>query len=69
VCDWISVKDRMPPSDERVLIYAWDWPKTQTEQIGIAVYWQDDEEWWAGGYIYDVTHWAPLLDPPEDSNE
>lgn len=60
--EWISVKDRLPETDKSVIVFV---PMSHEEQdIG---YYQRGK-WWDGrdeGFDEDVTHWTPLLPPPE----
>lgn len=67
--EWISVKDKLPDLEEEVLACAGE--QKFGRQIRVAylhdglsgVYWTyyDYMEW------HDVTHWMPLLKPPEES--
>jgi hypothetical protein len=54
--EWISVKDKMPPSNERVLICS----DCGTVQIG---YTTRKDEWRKVG-VNPVTHWQPLPESP-----
>ena len=62
---WIKCKDRMPPKEERVLIYD-DRGYKFTEDIYIAFYengkWIDDEYLQLG-----ATHWMPLPLKPRET--
>lgn len=62
---WMSVKDRLPPSEEEVLVY------TLWGSFDIALY--RDGEWVSdliGSYDDDdVTHWQPLSEPPKEKND
>ena len=70
--EWISVKDRLPETDEMVLVIASGKPKkniTLDRAYELAEY--DPEGWildmwpeWMGAVI---THWMPLPEPPEVS--
>ena len=59
--EWVSVKNGTPSDHEPVLVYSLATGST------IACYttsgkWLDE----TGNYVYEVTHWMPLLNPPED---
>lgn len=65
--DWISVEDSLPEGVNDVLFV------TQGTVV-MGYYYEPGEEWtnyetkeWDGDYetLTDVTHWAPLPDPPE----
>ena len=59
---WISVKDRLPEGDVRVLVIL-NSKRSDTEM--------DTDRMHAGEWVRwgnDVTHWMPLPEPPEDYN-
>lgn len=76
--EWISVKDRLPPDDEDVLVYHLDDKhitvgyfnsdnvKSYIESDGNTFYidngWETEIPWAPKG---SVTHWMPLPKPPE----
>jgi len=67
--EWISVKDRIPPNDNRVL-------GTDGKKHEIVCCINSDGEWVGAksdyGYLMilsKVTHWMPLQLPPEDKDE
>lgn len=75
--DWISVKERMPPENENVLVYAvskygeLSGPSrcviTKWKELAGRTRWYDP---WLGFCIdYDITHWMPLPDAPEVDDE
>lgn len=77
--EWISVDDKLPEEDVDVLIY-WEAPPTwNCIEIMSRKAWKDEENGIdfencfhdnRGGYLSeDVTHWMPLPNPPEQSEE
>lgn len=72
--NWISVKDRLPPENETVLVFL---NNQEIELMAYCKYFgylkKENEpiEYCWGGYngAYDidqVTHWMPLPEPPKD---
>jgi hypothetical protein len=69
---WISVKDRLPPPEVKVL-----WWNETADQAGVSSYEYMSHcndtmiEWGDAGYISikNFTHWMPLPKPPEDAKE
>ena len=63
---WISVKDKKPPTDEPV-VYAYQKSSTQWN-VGIA-YWTVSEKWnpecESSQAPTGFTHWIPLPSPPK----
>lgn len=63
VNQWISVKEKLPPEDESVLIYT---------IMGMCVAARWDDRFFvsktASFVKYDVTHWMPLPEPPKDGD-
>ena len=63
--NWINVKDRLPESGERVLIYI-------SNQPAVGIYFDHDDQWYLchtdgyNGEIDFVKHWKPLDPPPEN---
>jgi hypothetical protein len=68
--EWVSVKDALPESEVRVLVYeAFD---TCSGWMMVAEHWdfkdEDYKRWWDGEFAHEtdkVTHWKPLT-PPEE---
>lgn len=59
--EWISVEDQVPKRYKDVLIF-------MTEGRWISVVSFTPRGWeraGVNGYLYGVTHWMPLPDPPE----
>ena len=66
--EWISVKDRLPERDQKVLVYdAGDETEIHVYHLREdldGLYW-DDESGWAVDFE-NVTHWMPLPEPPKE---
>lgn len=62
---WINVKDRMPECQACVLVF---FDKDSEVEIG---YWRPGKCRWElmTGGIEEVTHWMPLPEPPELTEE
>lgn len=64
--EWISIKDRLPKSDEYVLTYyidkIWDETGVRTDTI------REDVNAFMSAYQMkqEVTHWMPLPEPPKE---
>ena len=56
--NWISVKDRMPEDNEKVLTY------TRSGRMVVARWCKRQEKFMTAGRI-DATHWMPLPSAPE----
>lgn len=74
---WISVKERMPPLKEKVLVWAVGKSKLTmgkthcdvtftAEEMGEVRWW---ECWMRFIEDWDITHWMPLPDAPEVDDE
>ncbi len=59
---WISVEERLPEGDNRVLVSCRT--KKGVQSCNLAYYWNGT--WHGQGSMSGVTHWMPLPDPPED---
>jgi len=61
---WISVKERLPEADERVLAFR----SNDYQRVEIEFYYKQDR--WSSGFYHDgeqdtnVTHWMPLPESP-----
>ena len=74
---WISVKERMPPLKEKVLVWAVGKSKitmgktycdvTFTAEVMGEVRWWEFWLWFLEDW--DITHWMPLPDAPEVDDE
>lgn len=65
--DWISVKDRLPKAEEKVLAY-----EAAFDSMSIAFRLPDTENYINDGDFYTldaVTHWMPLPKPPEEPHD
>lgn len=58
---WISVKDRLPDDERRVLVSCRT--KKGQQSVNLAYYWNG--YWHGQGSMAGVTHWMPLPEPPE----
>lgn len=69
--EWISVKDRLPEYDEKVIAYC---KKTNKYFVGFARKSYSGDTYWclvgAAGATYcvksKVTHWMPMPEPPKE---
>lgn len=83
MCDWISVKDRLPErcnleNDDWIIsdvVFAWFVPYIPNGRSSIvkAYYvhtlrvWQIMSDVYIGRRGYKITHWMPIPKPPEDN--
>lgn len=68
---WISVKERLPEPNQRVLVYdptVPEFPRNDTHTV-IGHYrgpgWETFGDWYVHDGRGEVTHWLPLPPPPE----
>ena len=62
VCEWISVKDRLPEEDKEVLAY-------NGAYVFIAAYTTNPTKYWytiSRSAMRTVTYWMPIPEPPEE---
>lgn len=57
---WISVKDRLPNDNQRVIVYRPDMSEIDVGDISIQWGWNCKRK------KTDITHWMPLPEPPKD---
>lgn len=78
--EWISVKDRLPPDDVRVLLLAdWDWNNGTNVRRASLGYYESRTKGHLGqsGFVWetppnyasivevDITHWMPMPELPK----
>ena len=69
--EWISMKERIPPFEKRVLVWRSD---KKTSSTGKRSHFGERRKWWwmlsTGSLTSEegsvVTHWQPLPDPPKE---
>ena len=64
MCEWISVKDRLPEECEDVLLYA-EWESAGISGVshnsGVKIGWRCGDRWHIDGKCrVKATHWLPL---------
>ena len=65
VKEWISVKDRVPKNSGHYLVVHQNKHDGSTS-IAITAYIKCKiGEWWLNDYVFNVTHWMPLPQPPK----
>lgn len=64
--EWISVEDRLPENDDHVLAAT---QNKRGEYNIVKAYYHHGLGCWAAGMNSNVTHWMPLPDPPERSED
>lgn len=69
MCNWISVKDRLPDAFDDVLVYfngfiSIAWRETEERKNGIVGWHWTSQMSYPESLVY-VTHWMPLPEPPE----
>jgi uncharacterized protein DUF551 len=57
---WISVKDRLPEKEKKVLVYA---KYFETTQDSLTKY----GDWLDSDPQANITHWMPLPEPPKEN--
>ncbi len=66
---WISVEERLPEETGNYWVYrlTGTMMKTRFTHTGYKIGYTTG--YWGGRLADDITHWMPLPDPPEDSDE
>ena len=65
VQEWISVNDRVPKNSGHYLVVHRNKHNGSTS-IAITAYIKCKiGEWWLNDYVFNVTHWMPLPQPPK----
>ena len=62
---WISVKDRVPKNSGHYLVVHRNKHNGNTSTAIEAYIKCRIGEWWSNDYVYDVTHWMQLPEPPK----
>ncbi len=58
--EWVSVKDRLPEADQKVLVFSGG------QYFEVKYYIPRKDAWYPGGLpIGNSSHWMPLPDPPK----
>ena len=66
--EWISVKDRLPKSNQEVLVYRGG---HIGDLMNVYIYvgndkWEDEYGYWSVTDDEGITHWMPLPEPPTE---
>lgn len=83
VPQWISVKDRLPETEQEVLVISRGWgdrllyvgqyKKMEAQTSPLTGITSKESDWLLWGWSYlkkpQVTHWMPLPDPPKGETE
>ena len=60
---WTPVKDALPEDGQPCLVYT-----RQRERFALVYQWEDCDECEINSFdTFDVTHWMPLPEPPEEA--
>jgi len=73
VPQWVSVKERLPEKNIEVLVILKGCSTGKIIQRTANTVNADDHDWESDGYeianCWDLTHWMPLPEPPEDIDD
>lgn len=62
---WISINEKIPLTQERVLVYGQHWSGVDGPFTAVFIN-EPTLKWYGNGeYLKDVTHWMPLPSPPK----
>ena len=62
MCEWVSVKDKLP--DETEFVMVWD-----KDGVDFGRYYEDQGWLGYGEHLTKVTHWMPIPAPPTQKEE
>jgi len=71
--NWISVKERLPETNQEVLVFCYGYNIEQVLTIwdGKSSFWDKGNSFMKGNGcpigLIDVTHWMPLPEPPTET--
>ena len=65
VQEWISVKDKVPKNSGHYLVVHRNKHDGSTSTAIAAYVKCKIGEWWSNDYVFDVTHWMSLPQPPK----
>ena len=60
MAEWISVKDRLPMKNDRVLVYRPEMKESDVGAVSVQFGWNCRRN------KTDITHWMPLPEPPKE---
>ena len=70
---WVSVRERLPERDIEVLVALKGCMTGKRIQRTANIVKADDHNWESDGFeianCWDITHWMPLPNPPEESDD
>lgn len=61
--EWISVKDRLPMKNDRVLVYRPEMKESDVGAVSVQFGWNCRRK------KTDITHWMPLPEPPSERGD
>ena len=67
MAEWVSVEERLPEKGGVALVWDGKYRKVGCYgRFGWHEEYDPDDERSVGHFIYDVTHWMPLPEPPKE---